>query len=129
MFRHVELIFGGLYEQIYLIIDNDIFFYFFFYLKCIFSYFRLIMNTVKRKCLTHKVPVLPLYRNRSIDLLCKSIDWFLYEGITGTEWVKQLLAFYIRMTILLIYSRILIDITSACFVKLIPNFLVQNIKY
>ena len=41
------------------------------------------------------MPELPLYRNRSTDLLCKSIDWFLYEGITGTEWVKQLLAFLI----------------------------------
>ena len=33
--------------------------------------------------LTHYVPVLPSYRNQSIDLLCKSIDWFLYEGSTG----------------------------------------------
>ena len=24
------------------------------------------------------------YRNQSIDLLCKSIDWFLHEGNTGT---------------------------------------------
>ena len=23
-----------------------------------------------------------------IDLLCKSVDWFLYEGNAGTEWVK-----------------------------------------
>ena len=38
--------------------------------------------------LTHYVPVLPSYRNQSIDLLCKSIDWFLYEGNTGTYWVK-----------------------------------------
>ena len=28
------------------------------------------------------MPVLLLY------LLCKSIDWFLYEGNTGTEWVS-----------------------------------------
>ena len=34
--------------------------------------------------LTHEVQVLPSYRNQSIDLLCKSIDWFLYEGNTGT---------------------------------------------
>ena len=27
--------------------------------------------------------VLPSYRNQSIDLLYKSIDWFLYEGNTG----------------------------------------------
>ena len=32
---------------------------------------------------TRVVPVLSLYRNQSIDLLCKSIDWFLYEGNTG----------------------------------------------
>ena len=27
--------------------------------------------------------------NQSIDLQSKSIDWFLYEGNTGTEWVKS----------------------------------------
>ena len=32
----------------------------------------------------HEVPVLPSYRNQSIDLIRKSIDWFLYEGNTGT---------------------------------------------
>ena len=25
---------------------------------------------------------------RTLDLLCKSIDWFLYEGNTGIKWVK-----------------------------------------
>ena len=34
--------------------------------------------------LTHSVPVLPSYRNQSIDLLRKSIDWFLYKGNTDT---------------------------------------------
>ena len=34
-------------------------------------------------------PVLPSYRNQSIDLLCKSLDWFLYEGNTGNKWVKR----------------------------------------
>ena len=29
------------------------------------------------------MPVLPSYRNQSIDLHSKSIDWFLYEGNTG----------------------------------------------
>ena len=33
--------------------------------------------------LTHYMPVLPSYRNQSIDLHSKSIDWFLYEGNTG----------------------------------------------
>ena len=41
--------------------------------------------------LTHYVPVLPSYRSQSIDLLCKSIDWFLYEGNTGTYWVNILI--------------------------------------
>ena len=34
--------------------------------------------------LTHQVPVLPSYRNQSIDVPSKLIDWFLYEGNTGT---------------------------------------------
>ena len=33
--------------------------------------------------LTHEIPVLLSYRNQSIDLRSKSIDWFLYEGNTG----------------------------------------------
>ena len=28
------------------------------------------------------MPVLPSYRNQSIDLLFKSTDWFMYEGNT-----------------------------------------------
>ena len=27
--------------------------------------------------------IVALYRNQSIDLLFKSMDWFLYEGNTG----------------------------------------------
>ena len=34
--------------------------------------------------LTHYVPVLPSYINQSIDSDNKYIDWFLYEGNTGT---------------------------------------------
>ena len=33
--------------------------------------------------------MLPSYRNQSIDLLWKSIDWFLYEGSTDTQWVNR----------------------------------------
>ena len=29
------------------------------------------------------MPVLPSYRNQSIDLLGKSIDWFLHDGKTA----------------------------------------------
>ena len=32
--------------------------------------------------LTHLVPVLPSYRNQSIDFHSKSIDWDLSEGYT-----------------------------------------------
>ena len=35
------------------------------------------------------MPVLHSYRNQLIDLHSKSIDWFLYEGNTGTSWVKD----------------------------------------
>ena len=34
------------------------------------------------------MPVLSSYRNQLIGILCKSIDWFLYEGNTGIQWVK-----------------------------------------
>ena len=33
--------------------------------------------------LTHETPKLPSYRNQSIDLLCKSTDWFLFDGNFG----------------------------------------------
>ena len=36
------------------------------------------------------MPVLPSYRNQSFDLHSKPIDWFLYEGNTGTQWVKEI---------------------------------------
>ena len=36
-----------------------------------------------KKNLAYFSLVLPLYRNRTIDLLCKSVDWFLYNGNTG----------------------------------------------
>ena len=34
--------------------------------------------------LTHELPLFSSYRNHLIDLLCKSIGSFLYEGNTGT---------------------------------------------
>ena len=33
--------------------------------------------------------VLPSYRHQSNDLHSNSIDWYLYEGNTGTWWVKE----------------------------------------
>ena len=32
---------------------------------------------------------LPSHREQSIDLLCKSIEWFVCEANTGTLWVKN----------------------------------------
>ena len=43
--------------------------------------------------LTYEVPVLPSYRNQSIDMHSKSIDWFQYEGDTGNYWVNVILIF------------------------------------
>ena len=40
-------------------------------------------NVMILKIIQQLMPVLPSYRNQSIDLLCKSIDWFLCEGNTG----------------------------------------------
>ena len=36
-----------------------------------------------------------LYRNRSIDLLCKSMDWFLYDKDRRHERVKEKLKFFL----------------------------------
>ena len=38
----------------------------------------------------------PPYRNQSIDFLCISIDWFIYEGENGPEWVnKAIMSLYL----------------------------------
>ena len=38
---------------------------------------------------THVRPMLDLCRNQLIYLLCKSVDWFLYECNTGLIWVEN----------------------------------------
>ena len=38
--------------------------------------------------LTYQMPVLPSYRNQSIELHNKSIDWFLYKSNTDIWWVN-----------------------------------------
>ena len=48
-------------------------------------------KSARKLNLTHQMPVLPSYKKQSIDFLCKSIDWFLYEGYTGVQWVKRAL--------------------------------------
>ena len=39
----------------------------------------------QEQCLTHSMPQLPSYRDHSIDLLRKSIDWFLYDANFGVK--------------------------------------------
>ena len=54
---------------------------------CLFDKFHLSKSVSELSFLTfltHQVPVLPSYRNQSTDLHSKSIDWFLYEGNSGT---------------------------------------------
>ena len=50
------------------------------------TYIHIFLN---RKKLTHTTLMLRQYRNHSIDLECKSIDWFLYEGNIGMTWFKN----------------------------------------
>ena len=42
---------------------------------------KVVLNI--KKNLAYFILVLPLSRNRLIDLLCKSVRWFLYNGNTG----------------------------------------------
>ena len=42
--------------------------------------------------LTFFMPIFPAYRNQSIDLQCKSIDWFLCEGNIGMKKFNVFLA-------------------------------------
>ena len=43
----------------------------------IFYKYQYILYEAYSCLLTHQMPVLHSYRNQSIDLLCKSNDWFL----------------------------------------------------
>ena len=38
----------------------------------------------------------PSYRNQSVDLLCKSTDWFLYNGNIGRKGLRQLVKRVLR---------------------------------
>ena len=38
------------------------------------------------------MPELHSYKNKSTDLLCKSIDWFLFKSNTGIQWVNLFLS-------------------------------------
>ena len=56
------------------------------YKKFLYQYYKL----------NQLMPVLPSYRNQSIDL-SKSIDWFLYAGNTGIWWVNHTPLWYFEL--------------------------------
>ena len=56
------------------------------------------------------MPVLLSCRNQPIDLLYKSIDWFLYEGDSDTKWVKDMPDIKIYFTSALIKISFDVDI-------------------
>ena len=56
------------------------------------------------------MPVLPSYRNQSIDFLRKSTDWFLYEGNTGISCVEM----KSKARIYFIYLCLLLKTTLSC---------------
>ena len=56
------------------------------------------------------MPVLPSYRNQSIDFLRKSTDWFLYEGNTGISCVEM----KSKARIYFLYLCLLLKTTLSC---------------
>ena len=55
--------------------------------------YNISINIIKESrwpsILNHIRLMLPSYRNQSLHLRCKSIDWFLYECNTGLMWVQN----------------------------------------
>ena len=50
---------------------------------------RTLMMLLSIRDVTFFMPMFPSYRNQSIDLHYKSINWFLYEGNIGMKKVKS----------------------------------------
>ena len=50
------------------------------------------MNSVAEDNLTLQRPMFPSNRNQSVDLLCKSTDWFLYDGNIGRSRINKVLS-------------------------------------
>ena len=56
---------------------------------------RLLLRSGYYETLTLSRPMLPSYRNLSVDLLCRSTDWFLYDGNIGLQNVKLRLTYQV----------------------------------
>ena len=71
--------------------------------------------------------MLPSYRNQSIDLLCKSIDLFLYEDNTGSEWINQIFL-NIMNSFLNIMKSALIYLSSKFLSKFLQYYLNKQLE-
>ena len=71
--------------------------------------------------------MLPSYRNQSIDLLCKSIDLFLYEDHTGSEWINQIFL-NIMNSFLNIMKSALIYLSSKFLSKFLQYYLNKQLE-
>ena len=71
--------------------------------------------------LTHQVPVLLSYRNQSIDMVCKSSGWFLYEGKLALYKFKEILHF-LQLLLQRGLSILLVSNSSSeCFISIPSN--------
>ena len=72
---------------LYVLFKNQVFF--FFFILIFLLDFHLTHADIQKIICVHQLiifflmPKLPSYRNQSIDLQSKSIDWFLYDGNLG----------------------------------------------
>ena len=71
--------------------------------------------------------MLPSYRNQSIDLLWKSIDLFLYEDNTGSEWINQIFL-NIMNSFLNIMKSALIYLSSKFLSKFLQYYLNKQLE-
>ena len=63
------------------------------------------------------MPVLPSYRNQSIDLLCKSMNWFLYDGnilLNGLRNLPPRLSTIVALLVLNSFKILKIDTELTC---------------
>ena len=56
-------------------------------LKCFFFFCYI---TTANELVTHFCYMFSLYRNQSIDLHCKPMDWFLFDENIGPKWVHEM---------------------------------------
>ena len=73
--------------------------------------------------------MLPSYRNQSIDLQSKSINWFLYVGNTGTKWVNGTVNFFAKHSLTDIWKSSKYVCSISQIVPLQKRFLMMALVY